>query len=177
MRRVAHSPLPLRRRAEMTGAVRHLEQVLQRQAARFVAELLSAQPLGAPHSGQQVRPLHDDDPFPRLWRHHRGEMMALADRQITKPALGITSLADVQQPGTGDVHPVDNMTSNAYSLRSRRAGQQLTDLMCKPVAAILPSQHALCTDERVAHGRTPAAERLVGGRVHAGQFWCPSKIV
>ena len=157
------------------GAIRHLEQVLQRQAARFVPELLRDQPLRARHSRQQVRPLHDDDTFPYLWRHRRGEMMALADRQITEPALGITSLADVQQPGTGDVHPVDNMTSNACRIRSRRAGQELTDLMRKPVAAILPRQDALWTDERVEQGRTPAAERLVGGRVHAGQFWCPSK--
>jgi hypothetical protein len=70
-------------------------------------------------------------------------MMTLADRQITEPALSITSLADVQQPGTSDVHPVDNMTSHACSIRSRRAGQELTDLMRKPVAAILPRQDAL----------------------------------
>jgi hypothetical protein len=29
-------------------------------------------------------------------------MVALADWQITKPARGITGLADIQQPGTGD---------------------------------------------------------------------------
>src|SRR5215470_2068318 len=156
-------PFPLAASAARghNGAIRHLEQVLQRQAARFVPELLRDQPLRARHSRQQVRPLHDDDTFPYLWRHRRSEMMALADWQITEPALGITSLADVQQPGTGDVHPV--------------VSQELPDLMRKPVAAILPRQDALWTDERVAHGRTPAAERLVGGRVHAGQFWCPSK--
>ena len=176
MRRVAFPPAASATRRH-DGAIGHLEQVLQCQAACFVAELLSDQPLRAPHSRQQVRPLHDDDPFPCLWRHRRGEMMALADRQITEPALGITGLADVQQPGTGDVHPVDNMTSNAGSIRSRRAGQQLTDLMRKPVAAILPRQDALWTDERVEHGRARAAERLGGGRVHAGQFWYLSKIV
>jgi hypothetical protein len=63
--------------------------------------------------------------------------------------------------------------SHRCSIRSRRAGQELSDLMRKPVAAILPGQDALWTCELIELGRPPAAERLVGGtRVHAGQFWC-----
>jgi hypothetical protein len=62
---------------------------------------------------------------------------------------------------------------NGCRIRSRRVGQELTDLMGEPVAAILPSQNALWTGKRVEHGRAPADERLVGGTcVHAGQFWC-----
>jgi hypothetical protein len=81
--------------------------------------------------------------LPCLWGHRRGEMVALADRQVTEPALGVTGLADVQQPGTGNVHTVEDLAGNGCRIRSRRAGQELTNVMREPVAAILPSQNAL----------------------------------
>jgi hypothetical protein len=74
-------------------------------------------------------------------------MVALADRQVTEPALGVTSLADVQQPGTGNVHTADDVAGHGCIIRSRRVGQELTDVMREPVAAILPRQNALWVGE------------------------------
>ena len=57
-------------------------------------------------------PLDDEDAFPDLGRDGRGQVMALADRQVAQPAPGIPGLPDVQQPCAGDVDAVDGMVTD-----------------------------------------------------------------
>lgn len=75
-----------------------MEQVLHRQADRLMPELLRGQLFRSGGIGKQSGPLDDDDTLPRLWRHGRGHVVALADRQITQPPSCIAGLAQPLKP-------------------------------------------------------------------------------
>jgi hypothetical protein len=96
------------------GLVGDLEQVLDVQAAAGRAQLLCSLRFLRRDAGDQGWPLGDEDAFPGLGRDGRGQVVALADRQVAQPAPGIPGLPDVQQPSAGDVDAVDGMVTERW---------------------------------------------------------------
>lgn len=150
------------------GLEGHLEQVLDSQAAGIEADPLGGQHLGARDPIEQARPLDHDDTLPGFRRDRGSEMVALADRQVTKPPPGVAGLPDVQQDAAGQVHAVDRVAGDRF----RTVSQELPELVGEPVPPVLPGQDPVRAGQRVQHRRPPPVERIVSrSGVHVSPFW------